>query len=670
MAENEAFPVYPGWETVRLIGRGSFGAVYEIRRDVRGHTERAALKYIRIPQNDSDLDELRNDGYDEKSITERFEGYLHDILREYSMMADMKGCSNSVYCDDVRYIQHDDSIGWDIFIKMELLTPLPRAVDTLVPDGQVLRIATDICSALCFCEKRKILHRDIKPANIFMSPDGTYKLGDFGIAKTVEKTTRSTKIGTYNYMAPEVYNNQPYGAKADIYSLGLVLYWLLNERRTPFLPLPPKTPTASMEEDARQRRFKGEAIPAPTYGSPALQRIVLKACAFDPKDRYQTAEEMLRDLQAVNSGTFRPKVDPLPAVRGVDVNAEDDRDNEKNWAERSGEISCIPESLEDETHGIFPSRRKDDEPQPLIDETSDESKEQTQLEKRENKPEMNLPGETVPKLSPNKDFRRIWVGFAIGVGALALLLLFGYFTVHKWEPATCTRPETCSICGKTRGSALGHDYTPATCTTPEICTRCGETLGTANGHDFMTATCTSPATCRRCGETQGTALGHDWAPATCTTPETCRNCSATQGTALGHDWAPATYTEPETCRRCDQTRGSPISRRNEIIENAQAASGRVEDYRIVSDLNVPLYVPDDSSFLSSPFEMYADAAKDTDTPGTCIWIMPKPQKGNGNLGRLAHGTTVTVLAKQNGFYFFVLPDGRAGWAGDGFLTRR
>ena len=52
-------------------------------------------------------------------------------------------------------------------------------------------------------------------------------------------------------MAPEVYNNQPYGHSADIYSLGMVLYWLLNERRTPFLPLPPQVPTATDEEHAR-----------------------------------------------------------------------------------------------------------------------------------------------------------------------------------------------------------------------------------------------------------------------------------------------------------------------------------------------------------------------------------------------------------------------------------
>ena len=299
MAETDKRVLWPGWETVRLIGRGSFGAVYEIERDVFGHKEKAAMKLISIPQSDSDIEELRNDGYDESSITARFASYLQDIMREYSLMADMKGCANIVYCDDVKYVQHDNGIGWDIFIKMELLTPLPRAIGSSVTDEQVVRIGSDICSALVFCEKRHILHRDIKPQNIFVASDGTCKLGDFGIAKTAERTTSGTKTGTYKYMAPEVYNNLPYGTKADVYSLGLVLYWLLNERRTPFLPLPPATPTSGDEDKARARRFSGEPIGAPSHGSPELQRIVLKACAFDPKERYQSAEEMLRDLDAL-----------------------------------------------------------------------------------------------------------------------------------------------------------------------------------------------------------------------------------------------------------------------------------------------------------------------------------------------------------------------------------
>ena len=273
-----------------------------------GKTEKAALKYISIPQNEGDIDNLYANGYDDDGVTAHFKDTLEDIVREYSMMVEIKGHTNVVYCDDIRYIQHDDGFGWDIFIKMELLTPMPKALGMMVCDEEVIKIGKDICNALVLCKSKGIVHRDIKPQNIFVSDTGDYKLGDFGIAKTVERTTGGTQAGTLAYMAPEVANFQPYGTSADIYSLGLVLYWLLNERRLPFLPLPPEKIKFSMDEEARKRRLMGEPLPAPAHGSENLKRIVLKACAYDPKDRYRSAAEMLRELnEGFGSETERRK---------------------------------------------------------------------------------------------------------------------------------------------------------------------------------------------------------------------------------------------------------------------------------------------------------------------------------------------------------------------------
>lgn len=303
---------WPGWETVRVLGRGSFGAVYEIQRDVLGEPEKAALKVISIPQSDSEIEELYNDGYDQNSIASTFQSHLKSIVAEYTMMRKLNDCPNVVHCDDIRYEQRADGIGWDIYIKMELLTPLAKALPEEIPDSLVIKIAKEMCTALEQCGEHNIIHRDIKPQNMFFSDKGICKLGDFGIAKTVEQTMGGTKIGTFKYMAPEVYHNQPYGAAADIYSLGLVLYWLLNERRMPFVPLPPAQVMAGTDGNAANRRLMGEQIPAPKNGSAELKHIVLKACAYNPKDRFASAAEMKQALDEFDLSSVSSSLNKIP----------------------------------------------------------------------------------------------------------------------------------------------------------------------------------------------------------------------------------------------------------------------------------------------------------------------------------------------------------------------
>lgn len=242
---------------------------------------------------------LISEGYDKASISQKYWNDLQTICAEYGMMAKLKGNSNIVYCEDVHYKKNPDDISWTLYIKMELLKPLNQVINHSVTYAQVIQLGMDISRALSACRKHRIIHRDIKPGNIMVAQDGSFKLGDFGVAKTLEGLSGGTKTGTYQYMAPEVFNCKPYDLSADIYSLGVVLYWLLNRRSGPFLPPPPVLPTAAETEIAMQRRFGGEPLPAPACGNAALQAVVMKACAYDPAQRYATPEELREALAAV-----------------------------------------------------------------------------------------------------------------------------------------------------------------------------------------------------------------------------------------------------------------------------------------------------------------------------------------------------------------------------------
>jgi len=456
---------WPGWEIVRLIGRGSFGEVYEIQRQVFDDTEKAALKVISIPQNSSDIEEMYSDGYDDESITSTFQSHLKSIVAEYSMMKKMNDCVNIVHCDDVRYVQHDNGIGWDIFIKMELLTPLTKVLPSDISEETVVKLGMDICRALMACSKYGIIHRDIKPQNIFVSSNGDYKLGDFGIAKTVEKTMGGTKIGTYKYMAPEVYNNQPYGQGADIYSLGLVLYFLLNEHRMPFMPLPPAKLQAGMDEEARFRRFSGEPITAPAHGSEKLKQIIMKACAFDPKARYQNAGEMLNDLNELCGFSKRIVYDDK---------AVDNSEEQNHCVDEGSNDDLLEDPIEDIGNDIS-----------------------------DNFSEANFDGSN--GITNNKSKKGKKIVITIGLGIVLFLLLRYCIHIHNWSNATCTMPRVCE-CGETEGNPLGHQWQNATCTQAKTCTRCGMTEGRELGHQWIEATYTTPKTCSVCEETSGEAL--------------------------------------------------------------------------------------------------------------------------------------------------------------------
>ena len=197
MAELNHLP-WQGWESVRLIGRGSFGTVYEIQKRLEdGHRVSAAVKVITIPQDPSEIDELRSEGYDREGIAAIFRTRIQSIVNEYSFMRKLDGSANVVNCSDIAYVRHPDDMGWDVFIRMELLTPMLKVLPAEVPEDTVIRIGKDLCTALMQCKKHEIVHRDIKPQNIFFSANGDCKLGDFGIANTIESTTGGTKTGTY-----------------------------------------------------------------------------------------------------------------------------------------------------------------------------------------------------------------------------------------------------------------------------------------------------------------------------------------------------------------------------------------------------------------------------------------------------------------------------------------
>lgn len=198
------------------------------------------------------------------------------------------------------------------YIVMEFLrgTPLDERLKSPIPLAldEKVHIAAQLCTALNYAHEQGVVHRDIKPANLFLLPDGTVKLLDFGVAKitTSTLTRQGDVLGSVSYMSPEqVSGSDALDGRSDIFSVGVMLYELLMGRK----PFQGDSPTATivkiLREDPPGMETLASTLP------PRLIGVMRKALAKDPAQRFQTAGEMARELQAVRRGL-------QPAVHDAD----------------------------------------------------------------------------------------------------------------------------------------------------------------------------------------------------------------------------------------------------------------------------------------------------------------------------------------------------------------
>ena len=284
-------PMWGNWYAEELIGEGSFGRVYRAARKEGDRSFYSAIKLIPIPKNQSDIITIKNQGMDDASV----EAYLSDmterLINEIEIMNRLKGETNIVSYEDHQVIYEKDSLQRFLLIRMELLIPLNAYLaDNELDSDDVRRLGIGICNALEVCEANNIIHRYIKDGNVFMNIHGTFKLGDFGIARELDPLCHTMSMrGTPAYVAPEMYHGKYYDNTVDIYSLGIMMYKMLNNGRYPFLPPAPDAFTYAQQDEAFYRRISGEIPPFPKNGDRLLKEAIMIAIDPDPSERFRNA---------------------------------------------------------------------------------------------------------------------------------------------------------------------------------------------------------------------------------------------------------------------------------------------------------------------------------------------------------------------------------------------
>lgn len=291
-------PLWEDWEIGSFVAKGASSNVFKLNRISSDNIdEYSAVKVISInAENETgfSLEAKLRCVHDKRISAEN----------EISNMYKLNDCPYVVHCNNYCikdiFDEHTNPVGFDVLIHMNYYTCLTNHLtdnDLILPEDEVLKLAKQVSIALKAAHDNNIIHRDIKPDNIFIDENKNYLLGDMGVSKQINnESSFYTIAGTEPYIAPEqlkVDNMNKQYKTSDIYSFGIVLYTLLNNNYLPFVD---ETCSLSDIQKAVKRRLSGENLPPPNSGSHELQNIVLKACKHDPRQRYQSMDELLYDL--------------------------------------------------------------------------------------------------------------------------------------------------------------------------------------------------------------------------------------------------------------------------------------------------------------------------------------------------------------------------------------
>ena len=348
------------------------------------------LRITAIPESEKQIDALIYSGAvaDREEALRYYTDLILDIRRELETIrgfADYDGIQSHV---DYQIEERPEGQGFEVYVLSEYLPSLAQHISmNAVTRLEALNLGLDLCGALYTLHESGYLVQNVSPDTILLTPNGRFELSNLSLAELERLSFYSIAEDRLSpYSAPElcglISNFHP---TSDLYSVGLVLYYLFNGNHIPFVD--ERTSPAA----ADKRRIEGESLPVPMYADYELSEIILKACAFRPEDRYQSPEELRAVLtqymqrnpvsddlivppictepeDVVSAAAEEEPVEPISFARAEEL--DDDfvsylSPSQETEAESipEPEETALPDSeLNPEPHAAAPQRRKSKKP--------------------------------------------------------------------------------------------------------------------------------------------------------------------------------------------------------------------------------------------------------------------------------------------------------------------
>ena len=192
---------FPGWRILGEIGGSGGRQIYTMIRERNGRQEQALLTHVEIPAPRRDPWDNAGSGRTDGQIGP-FPAQLAENAEELRRIRQLHS-PNLLNWDETLLIQQDNGFGWDAFLRCQALPTLSSLPQGGLSQEQTLRLGAAVCQALAEANQEGLCHRDVSPDNIYITDQGEYKLGGWGLASLLEKTGGG-RTGKLAWMAPEV----------------------------------------------------------------------------------------------------------------------------------------------------------------------------------------------------------------------------------------------------------------------------------------------------------------------------------------------------------------------------------------------------------------------------------------------------------------------------------
>ncbi len=424
-------PLLDGMEVVSCLADGSGVSVYLLRSSRNGQTY--VLKHISIPESQTQVDALLFTGAaaDEEAAQHYYEQLVEDYKDELADLDMLRSSANFATYLDYQVCPKEEGIGFEIYLLSEHWQTLVEYLhENAMTHLKALNLGLDLCTALCDLRTHGLIHRDIKPENIYLNGLNGFMLGDLGVARidNLKYCSMPERMIT-EYTAPELMDIlNPINTTIDIYSIGMVLYRILNGNHGPF------EDEKTSPKAANKRRISGEPLPAPLYCDYELTEILLKACAFRPEDRFQTPEELMQELVLYmkrNSVTDSLIVPPI--ITDSDIVLTREELEEEVEPVRFADVEEMDEefvqsfSPDTQSHGSAEDLLPEEPPAPPGGPPGEPAFAAPQMSALPDQEEPS-PAPQPPPRQPRKR-RRIWIPIVAGIVAVAVIACCVYFLV-------------------------------------------------------------------------------------------------------------------------------------------------------------------------------------------------------------------------------------------------